>query len=226
MPAKTLVFSLVLGLISSSALLAQQPSEDSPSPKIQEFPVLFQRDIVAGKTAVGTKVTAKLVMATLVEKSVIPKNAVFSCEVVESVAKSAGIPSRLVIRTDLVQWKDNSVPLKAFLASWYYPTIAKSGGDLKYGPDQPAQATWNGSGEYPNPNTKIYRPFPDGNSDKKSAVPDTPNSVTANRRIPIRDVNLEVHRDGALALISAHSNIKLDRLTTYVLLTGSLATAK
>ena len=48
----------------------------------------MKQDVTAGKTPVGTKVQAKLQVATLVDGTVLPKNTVFSREVTESVAKS------------------------------------------------------------------------------------------------------------------------------------------
>jgi hypothetical protein len=224
MPAKSLILSLVLGLMAPATLTAAP--QGNPHPSIHEFPVILQHEVVAGKTAVGTKITARLTMGTLIEKTVVPKNAIFNGEVVESLAKSGGTPSRLVIRTDSVGWKDGSLPVTAYLVSWYYPSVAESGQNLQYGPQQSEKDTWNGSGEYPGANTKAYRPFPDGSSDKKSAVPDTPNSITSGHRVPIKNVDLEVHKNGQLALISAHSNIKLDHLTTYVFLSGDLSSAK
>jgi hypothetical protein len=226
MPARTVVLSLVLGFIFPALSSGQQKAEGNAAPRIQEFPVVLQHDVVAGKTAVGTKVSAKLAIATLVGKTVVPKSALFSGEVVESVAKTATAPSRLMIRADSVQWKNDSLPIRAYLVSWYYPTVAASGQDLQYGPQQSAAATWNGEGEYPDPNSKVYRPFPDSNSDKKSSVPVTPNSMTSSRRVPLGNVDLQVLKNGALALISAHSNIKLDRITTYVLLSGDLSPAR
>jgi hypothetical protein len=226
MPAKKLVLSLILGIAFSAASPARQASEGNAAPRIHEFPVILKSDVVAGKTVVGTKITAKLAVATLVDKIVVPKNAVFSGEVVESVAKTKTVPSRLVIRADSVQWKDDSLPIRAYLVSWYYPSVQQSGEDLQYGPPQDPKDSWNGAGEYPDPKSKVYRPFPNGNSDSKTSVPDTPNSVTSNRRIPMQNVDLEVLKSGVLALISRRSNIKLNRLTTYVLLSGDLAQAK
>ncbi len=53
----------------------------------------MKQDVTAGKTPVGTKVQAKLQVATLVDGTVLPKNTVFSGEVTESVAKSESTSS-------------------------------------------------------------------------------------------------------------------------------------
>jgi len=60
----------------------------------------MKQSVTAGATPVGTKVQAKLVVATLVDGTVFPQNSVFSGEVIESVAKSATDPSRVAIRMD------------------------------------------------------------------------------------------------------------------------------
>lgn len=199
------------------ALLGQQSAPPSASPANQEFPVIFQQNIVAGKTAVGTKIQAKLGMATLVHGVVIPQGAVFSGEVVESIAKTKSDPSKLAIRIDSAQWKSGSAPLKIYLVGWFYPFISQNGQDLQYGPQQPATRTWNGQGEYPAGDSHVYRPFPGGDSDSGSSSPDMSNSVTSLHRVKMRNVETDRDTDGTVTLVSSHSNIKLDRATTYVL---------
>ena len=226
-----LVTQLLLSVFCSATLLGQQtsPSTASPSPAppgAQEFPVVMQQSVAAGKTPVGTKIQAKLGLATLSQGTVIPRNAVFSGEVTESVAKSKADPSRLAIRMDSVQWKDGTATIKLFLTAWYYPPKDMSGQDLQYGPQEPANRTWNGQGQYPDPNSKVYKPFPGSESDKGSSVPDTPSSATSNHRILMKDVESIRTDSGDLELVSKHSNIKLDKLTTYVLAAGDLIPAK
>ena len=53
-----------------------------------ELPIILRQTVEAGKTAVGTKVEARLVMATMIKGGVLPRGAVISGEVTESVAKS------------------------------------------------------------------------------------------------------------------------------------------
>jgi hypothetical protein len=68
------VIAVALGAI---AFVGQQ----TPANPETEFPVLMRQDIIAGKTTVGTKVEAKLVLGTLLNGTVIPKNAILSGEV-------------------------------------------------------------------------------------------------------------------------------------------------
>lgn len=186
---------------------------------------MLQQSVTAGKTPPGTKVQAKLGVATLVSGTVIPRNAVFSGEVIESVAKTKSDPSRIALRMDSVQWKDGSAAVKVYLTAWYYPARDAMGQDLQYGPQEPANRTWNGQGQYPD-SSKSYKPFPGTESGKDSAVPDTPAATTANHRVLMKDVEYANGADGTLALVSKRTNLKLDKLTTYVLAGGDLLPTK
>ncbi len=99
---------LVLCVFSCATTLSQQkPAASAPSGTL-EFPVVMQQNVAAGKTPVGAKIRAKLEVATLIDGKVVPRNAVFSGEVIESVAKTPTDPSRLAIRINSVLWKKES----------------------------------------------------------------------------------------------------------------------
>jgi hypothetical protein len=83
------------------------------------------------QTPVGTEVQAKLVVGTMGDGAVFPKNATFSGKVIESVANTSTEPSRLAIRMDSVQWKDGSATVKIYLTAWIYPTTMATGQDLQ-----------------------------------------------------------------------------------------------
>ncbi len=207
------------------------PSSLSPAPPAPtsaiEFPVNLKQDVTAGKTPVGTKVQAKLQVATLVDGIVFPRNTVFSGEVTESVPKSENNRSRVAIRMDSAQWKDGSAPIKIYLTAWYYPLIvAGRGQDLSYGPPQPASKTWNGAGTYPVGDSPVSRPFPsqDMNGGAETA-PESPVYTPSKQRLPMKDIECERRDDGTLTLTSQRFNIKLDKMTTYVLATGELTAA-
>jgi hypothetical protein len=218
---------VVLLVLCSITLLAQQtPAAPAPS-GTHEFPVIMEQNVTAGNTPVGTKVRAKLTLATLVDGAVFPRNAVFTGEVIESVAKSATDASRLAIRMDSVQWKKGSAPIKVYLTAWCYPSMSMPGADLQYGPPQSPTKTWNGAGAYPDPNSPAYKPFPGGDSDTRSdSVPDTAASVTSHHRVVMKNMESARNSDGAVTITSRHSNIKLDKLTTYVLATNDLLPPK
>jgi hypothetical protein len=217
-----IAFSAILCFLCPVAVAGQQNPSLSASTTALEFPMFLESSVVAGKTAVGTKIQAKLSVATLVDGTVVPRNAIFNGEVIASEAKSATEPSRLAIRLDSAQWKGGSAVVKTYFTAWYYPAVMESGQNLQYGPTQPANRTWNGEGQYPDPNSKIYKPFPGGSSDQNGNAPDTPASVASNRRVLMKNVESELSSDGAITLVSRKSNIKLDKLTLYVVATGDL----
>jgi hypothetical protein len=223
MAYRNVVPTLVLVTLGAIHLFSQQGANPASAP---EFPILLHQTVTAGKTPPGSKIQAKLAIATLVNGTVIPRNAVFSGEVVESVAMTATEPSRLSIRMDSAQWKDGSATIKAYFTGWYYPTVDEAGQDLQYGPQQPARRTWNGQGEYPDSNSHVYRPFPSGDSDKGQTAPDTSSSTTSKNRALMKNIEVGRSADGAVVLVSKHTNIKLEKYTTYVVSSGEAAAQK
>ncbi len=218
---------LVFGIFCSALLLGQQkPSAPVPS-GVQEFPVIMRQSVTACKTPVGTEIQAKLVVGTLGVGTVFPRNAIFSGKVIESVAKTSTEPSRLAIRMDSVQWKDGSAAVKIYLTAWYYPTTMATGQDLQYGPQQSQVKTWNGEGAYPDPNSPVVKPFPGGDSNRSSdAVPNTTAAVTLRRRVLMKNVMSGRNDDGVVVIGSTRSDIKLDKLTTYVFAANELLPTK
>jgi hypothetical protein len=73
----------------------------------------------------------------------------------------------------------------------------------------------------------VVKPFPGGDSKSSSdAVPNTISAVTMRRRIPMKNVMSGKHDDGTVVIASEHSDIKLDKLTTYVFAADELRSAK
>ena len=208
---------LVCGIFCSAALFGQaKPAAPAPF-GVQEFPMTMRQNVIAGKTRVGTEIEAKLVVGTLGAGTVFPKNAIFSGKVIESVARTSTEPSRLAIRMDSVRWKDGSATVKLYLTAWYYPTTVATGQDLQYGPQQSQVKTWNGEGAYPDPNSPVVKPFPGSDSGSSpDAVPNTTAAITSRRRVPMKNVMSGKNDDGAVVIGSTRSDIKLDKLTTYV----------
>jgi len=218
------VLSLVLG---SAAVLGQQKVAAPSAPAAREFPVTMEQKVTAGATLIGTKLTAKLTVATLVDGVVVPRDAVLSGEVIESAAKSATEPSRLAIRMDSALWKKGSARIRVYLTGWYYPMRFDEGQKLAYGPGATPGKTWNGAGVYPDPKSPINKPFPgretDGNS---NSGPTAPLAVTSDHRVMMKDVKSVRNGDGSVVITCAHSNIKLDKTTSYVLAAGELVPSK
>ena len=162
----------------SITLLGQQKPVASSAGGGHEFPVTMRQKIEAGKTAVGTKVEAELALATLVEGTVIPRDAIFSGEVIESTAKTGTEPSRLAIRMDAVRWKKGSAPVKVYLTAWYYPIRTEVGQDVTYGTASGSVSrTWNGMGAYPVPGSPASQPFP--RADNQGSPGTAPNGTAA-----------------------------------------------
>jgi hypothetical protein len=217
------VLTVVLG---SSGLLGQATQAASSSAAGSEFPVIMRQNVAAGKTPVGTKVQAELAVATLVNGVVVPQRAILSGVVTESVAKSAADPSRLAIRMDSVQWKNKSLPIKVYLTAWYYPEPTVVNPDLSYqGPDAAnSRKNWNGMGPYPEASNPLsQQKFPGRDTDKDSGLaPTLPASSISKHRVLMKNIESTRDRDGAVALTSKRSNIKLDKVTTYVLTSGDM----
>jgi hypothetical protein len=202
--------------VLSLSLMGQENTAAPAVPGIREFPVILQQSVIAGKSSVGTRVRAKLEIATLVDGIVFPRNAELAGEIIESSPKTATDPSHLAIRIDSIQWKKRSAAIKVYLTAWYYPTITESGQNLQYGPPQSPTRTWNGQGAYPN-STGSYKPFPSSDSTSdNNAAPETSSTKLSNHPVLMKDAEASRSSDGNLELISARANIKLDRLTTYV----------
>ena len=195
----------------------------------------MRQNVEAGKTPVGTKVMAKLAVATLVNGVVIPQDAVLSGEVVESLAKSATGPSRLAIRMDSAQWKNRSAPVavelasKPYLTAWYYPVEMPTPRDFANGvPDasQRGMQHQGGSPTYPDPNTSASPPTARGNTDRITGLnsPAPPSNVSPHR-VLMKNAESTRNSDGSLTLTSTRSDIKLDKTTTYVFAAGDLTGA-
>lgn len=216
-------------ILGSTMLLGQRPPQSSSPLTGTEFPIFMKQNIVAGKTPVGTKIQAKLVAATLVNGIVVPRDAILSGEVIESVKKSASDPSRLAIRMDSAEWKKGSAPIKAYLTAWYYPEVAATNQNLSYQPPDAANSNknWNGMGTYPDPNNPIsQQKFPAGDNNKDTGPESgSPASNISKHRVLMKNVRVIRNSDGAVVLTDQYSDLKLDRITTYVLASGDLVPA-
>jgi hypothetical protein len=227
---RMVVGQMMLIIIFGTVVLFGQtlPQSSGPSTAI-EFPIVMKQNIVAGKTPVGTKVQAKLVAATLVNSVVVPRDATLSGEVTESIKKSASDPSRLAIRMDSADWKKGSAPIKAYLTAWYYPEAAAANQDLSYQPPDAANSkrNWNGMGTYPDPNNPVsQQKFPAGDSNKDAGqAPASPASSISKHRVLMKNVQSFRNPDGTVVLIDQRSDLKLDKITTYVLASGDMVPA-
>ncbi len=230
------VFAVLLG---SGALFSQTTPAAPGSSAGLEFPVIMRQNVASGTTPVGTRVEAKLAVATLVNGVVVPQDAILSGEVTESVAKSATAPSRLAIRMDSAQWKNGAAPKvlqltkKVYLTAWYYPAVMPSSQD----PDQAANAVAlttrrrnrpppDSGSTFPAPDSPASQPFPGRGSNREDdtlPAPPAPAASISQHRVLMKNVEPARNHEGALALTSKRANIKLDKTTTYVFAVGELA---
>src|ERR1700674_3444869 len=223
-------------LCSAALLCGQTRSQQTPiahsSAGAREFPVIMRQNVTAGRTPVGARVQAKLAVATLVDGVVVPRDAVFSGEVTESVAKSATDPSRLAIRMDSAQWKKGSTPIvlslasKVYLTAWYYPVAETRTQDLSDESPDDGPQSWkhrNRLPTFPDPNAPASQPFPSrGAGTDPGSSPPSPASNISKHRALMKNVESTRTSDGAVTLTSKSFNIKIDKLTTYVLAAGDL----
>jgi hypothetical protein len=213
---------VVLAVALSSTALFGQPAA-SPAPGL-EFPVVMRQNVVAGATPIGTKVQARLAVATLVNGVVVPQDAVLSGEVTESAAKSATDPSRLAVRMDNAKWKNGSAAIKVYLTAWYYPLASLTNQDSS---DDPMDSKYNPRrhrGNYTDPTLPPTQPIPGRDPANDPAPPaPLPEPGISKHRVLMKNVESTRKPDGVVTLTSKRSNIKLDKQTTYVLAAGELA---
>lgn len=227
---------LIVALAAASlgqSNIGQTKPETPSSAAALEFPVVMQQNVIAGKTPVGTKVRAKLAVATLVHGVVIPQDAVLSGEVIESAAKSATEPSRLGLRMDSAQWKNGAAPTtlmltpKLYLTAWYYPVAMTLNEDSSAGiPD--AAHGYSRATMHPGTGSPAEAQFPGSARDSSRNIPEPPASASSisKHRVLMKDIESTSDSEGAVTLTSKHSNIKLDKTVTYVLAAGDLLPAK
>lgn len=75
--------------------------------------MIMRQNVTAGKTPVGTEVQAKLVVGTLGDGTVFPKNAIFSGKVIECVARP---------RPNRPGWRFAWIPCSGRMADELLPT--------------------------------------------------------------------------------------------------------
>jgi hypothetical protein len=215
---KMIAAGLALAVVGADGLFGQSSTASSPG---LEFPVIMRQKVEAGATPVGTKVEARLTLATLVDHAVIPQDAVLSGQVTESVAKSANGPSRLGIRMDSAQWKNASLPIKVYLTAWFYPIARLAPKDLSE--DENSGPLTAGA----NRRNRSAQSYPGWDPDTNpGGTQPTPASSTSSHHVLMKDVEAKRESDGAITLSSQRSNIKLDKTTTYVLAAGDLVPPK
>lgn len=230
---KTIRCFVLTGLLSPIALMSQSKSSATTSSAGLELPVHMRQNVEAGKTPVGSKVQAKLDVATLLNGVVVPEGAILSGEVIASAAKSGAEPSRLAIRMDSAQWKSGSVPAsvalasKVYLTAWYYPSLPPAQEDSSILSDASHNGSQHrgGSAPYPDPNTSASPPYSHGNIGKDIDLTPPPSRPLQSREL-MKNVEAVHNDDGSVTLTFKRSNLKLNKSMTYVLATADMVPLK
>jgi len=205
-------------VLSSVALLSQSTPAGPGSSAGLEFPVVMRQKVAAGTTPVGTKVQAKLALATLVGRVVVPEGAILSGEVTESVPKSTTDASRLGICMDFAQWKNGSVKIKVYLTGWFYPLTPLQGSSTDLSDDAATGPRRRGADNPTYPDSAASAPFPGrGTVSNPVSLPPVPQQGLSQHRVLMKNVESARNKDGTITLISKRVNIKLDKDTAYVL---------
>ena len=172
------------------------------------------------------QIRGRALLATIINGAVLPRGAVISGEVTESVAKSNNTPSRLAIRMDSAQWKNGEAKFKVYLTAWYYPPAPPMvSPDISYGPPGDRR-NWGGvnptvdTTDPPNPAQRFSTQQDNG------VNADAPGSIISSKRVLMKNVKSASGADGSVVLVSSRSNIKLDKVTTYVLASNELLPGK
>jgi hypothetical protein len=226
--------SLGIGLLVLLFLsLGNAGKKPAPNAELLEFPVYLQQKVTAGITPVGTRVAAKLTIATLVQGKVVPQGAVLTGEVTESQAKSADSPSKLGIRVVLAEWKGGSLPIKAYLTEWYYPPrrpLTEDDNSALSAIHGSVGITIGGGTPYPPSASPGASRFPDDEPPTSSPRIDPhPDNTTANvspHRVRMRDVETTRSDDGSISLVCKKRSLKLDKGTIYALASYTLSASE
>jgi hypothetical protein len=114
------------------------------------------------------------------------------------------------------KWKDDSTcMMKAYLMPLYYPMVSQS----MQGP--PVESPDPDSRSMNEPNQSASSPMSQpsfGGGNSEAAREAMPNILTlSSRPVSMKNVTMEPVKDAGLELVSQHDNIKLNKMTTYVL---------
>ena len=196
----------------------------------QEFPATLSQTVEAGKTAAGTAVSARLMMATLVNGVVVPEGATLNGVVEVSAGRSESQPARIKIRMTQAIWKERAIALNLYLADQYYPRRAEQAPadsplDSRDSTMRDVLVSTNSiltrgglvaRSPVTDPDTNTKAP-PTRHADQNAAN-DASNSAPArgmSGRTKLDRITAVPDGEGGIALVSDLKKLKLDRGTCY-----------
>ncbi len=221
-----LEIAFVIG-VACLLVQAQQPKVNSPVQPRIELPAVLQQKIVAGSTAVGTEVRAKLTIATLVNGVVLPDGAVITGRVEKSLAKTADSLAHLKIKFESAHWKTGDLKLEIYLVGSYYPIEFQTPADQVSGAHAEVGVMVGGSpavgrGRNGIPPSDAETP----QDDPTDPRPNITHSEVSNHSVRIKNVDTAVATDGGLEITSNERNLKLNKGIIYSLQSAGAAPAK
>ena len=108
-------------LFSAIAIFAEDPNPTtatSPVPDNLSIPARLSKTIDTGKCKAGDKVELKTLEPVLIGNGVVmPENAKLSGKIVAAASRQDDKPSWLLLVVDRAEWKEHSLPLRAFIIS-------------------------------------------------------------------------------------------------------------
>jgi hypothetical protein len=205
----------VLVLVISAALA--QAQTETPRPQVGEvsIPAELKTTVKAENAHRGDPVEFRTLEAQLVANGVVmPANAKLMGRIVGAAPQQGDKPSWLVLLVERAEWKQNSIPLHAFIARQIEISVnplnsqntdAMSNTNARRPGRESARAAMH-DGIDNSPTTRMPQ-------DAREATPQGPTTKSP----PIKDLKIVRDKDGIAYLFSANSNVKLPSGTLFVL---------
>jgi hypothetical protein len=205
----------VLILVISAALA--QAQTETPRPQVGEvsIPAELKTTVKAENAHRGDPVEFRTLESQLIGNGVVmPANAKLMGRIVGAAPQQGDKPSWLVLLVERAEWKQNSIPLHAFIARQIEISVnplnsqntdAMSNTSSRRPGRESARAAMH-DGIDNSPSTRMPQ-------DAREAAPQGPTTHSP----PIKDLKIVRDKDGIAYLFSANSNVKLPSGTLFVL---------
>jgi hypothetical protein len=172
-----------------------------------QLPVTVEKTIEANKVHAGDSVRFRLEQPTLVGNGVVmPTGTILVGEVIESVALQNGSPSKLSVIVGRAEWKQQSIPLRAFIGAFGIrrAVFKDSGFGCRFDAES-ASANVPGALTRSGRNSTAMQSSTSCDDWKYRAE-----AMERDQQEKLKDVKLVRHlRDGSTELVSLKKNIKL-----------------
>src|SRR5580700_448293 len=201
-----------------SAVLAQAQTEMPGTPAVGEvsIPAELMTTVKAENAHRGDPVEFRTLEAELIANGVVmPANAKLKGRIVGAAPQQGDKPSWLVLLVGRAEWKQNSIPLHAFIArqiaisvnplnSQNTDALSNTTNSRRVGRESARAAVHDGIDN--SSSTRMPQ-------DAREASPQVPTT----KSLPIKDLRIVRDKDGIAYLFSSNSNVKLPSGTLFVL---------